>query len=272
MSCLAWACCIAVVMNGAPPAKGPAALPEAKAGPQAKAGPEAKAGLVEILPGVRVNRAERLVEFDGKVAVDCHDPQTPTVYLEVIVTAPDTREHEALVVTSVKPSLIHAGLLAVGSEPGRPGWFERGPDGRADAKPPTGSTVKVELVTRDAAGVERVATPAEWMVHVRDGTRPAGDLAAWVHAGSRMVWRKDVRTGERTEVFDADGAGVIVGLHTFGSEVIALTRVLNPEAGVDEPVWIADSKAVPRLGEKVTVRLRVAKVGGVVEAVPAAAK
>lgn len=254
---LVWCCCLALAMNGEPPANGPAAAVGAKP------------GLVEILPGVRVDRAERLVEFDGKVAVDCHDPQTPTVYLEVIVTAPDTREHEALVVTSVKPSLIHAGLLAVGSEPGQPGLFERGPDGRMAAKPPTGAAIKVEFVTRDGAGKERVATPEQWMAHVRDGTRPAGELAAWVHAGSRMVWRKDRLTGERAEVFDADGAGVIVGLHTFGGELIALKRVLNPEAGVDEPVWIADAKVVPRLGEKVTVRLRVMKV---VEGEPEKAK
>ncbi|MEM9374305.1 MAG: hypothetical protein AAGA55_11750, partial [Planctomycetota bacterium] len=52
--------------------------------------------LRELLPGVRV--AEGTVEFRGTVCADTSHPQTPVVYLELLVTAPDSREHESLVV------------------------------------------------------------------------------------------------------------------------------------------------------------------------------
>ena len=64
----------------------------------------------ELLPGVRV--AEGMVEFRGTVCADLRHEQTPVVYLELLVTGPDSREHESLVVTPVKPSAIHASTAA----------------------------------------------------------------------------------------------------------------------------------------------------------------
>lgn len=231
----------------------PERMPAPATLPPRAAPPAVPDELIEMLPGVRINRAKKLVEFDGTVAMDCHDPQTPHVYLEVIVTTPDNREHEALVVTSVKPSLVHAGLLAVGSAPGVPGRFERGPAGRPTGVPPTGTAVDVELVTRDAEGKEVVAKPEQWMVHVRDKSHPKG--LRWLHGGSRMVQRTDPATGRARDMFDADGTGQLVGLHTFGSEVVSLATVLNPEAAVEEPIWIADARVVPKFRSPVTVRL-----------------
>ena len=72
----------------------------------------------ELLPGIRV--ADGLVEFDGSVAIDAHHPDTPDVYLEMFITAPDSREHESRVVSKIRASNLHAGLLAAGLEPGSP--------------------------------------------------------------------------------------------------------------------------------------------------------
>ena len=86
----------------------------------------------------------KTVEFDGTVPIDCHDPRTPRVYLEVAVCTPDTKEHEALVVTRVKPSDVHAALLAAGLEAGEPGtwtWENK----KLVAHPPKGGPVEVVL-------------------------------------------------------------------------------------------------------------------------------
>ena len=73
--------------------------------------------------------------------------------------------------------------------------------------------------------------------------------SGWVFAGSRM------REFRGREVYDADGTGQLIGLHTFGSETIAWTRVESPEASVQEPLWLANNDVVPEIGAPVTVRV-----------------
>jgi hypothetical protein len=221
--------------------------------------------LIEIAPHVRVNKTARIVEFDGTVPIDAHNPETPIVYLEVVCCTPDTREHEALVVTKATPSLIHAALLSAGFQNGAPGLVDfRGPAvvGRA----PTGDSLRVEIVRKGADGKEIVATPTDWIVREgvpdqRLAALPAGagvwgKAGGWVFSGSRLVKRRDRASGQMREVYDADGAGVVIGLTTFGSEMIAWRQVLSPESTITAPVWIADTKAVPKAGTGVIVRLR----------------
>lgn len=238
-------------------------------GEPVKPAPVAAGGsaVVELAPGLRVDRAARLVEFDGVVPVDVHDAQTPRVYLELFVTGPDTREHEALVMTRVPASAIHAGLLALGLEPGRPGVIRAGAKGEAEILQPTGPGLAVEFVTRTVEGAERVEPASSWVVNAEDGSRLEGDAeggagGAWVFAGSRMMSRRDPATGRSREVYDADGTGVIVGLHTFSSEVIAWRRVMSPDAAALTPVWIADRAKVPAMGTKVVVRVRAVGAAG----------
>lgn len=209
--------------------------------------------LTEILDGVRIDPERRLVEFDAVVAVDCHDPETPVVYLEVICCTPDTREHEALVVTRIPPSFVHAALLAVGGEPGRPGGWRR--EGETIVPtPPSGSRVLISFVVRDGAGREVVHDPAEWIVQLDTGRTLREVMAdtAWVFAGSRL------REFGGREVYDADGTGQLIGLHTFGSETIAWMHIESPEAAIDEPQWLTNNDLLPAIGTPVVVRLEVA--------------
>lgn len=207
---------------------------------------------VEILPGVRINEELRTLEFDAVVAMDCHHPETPDVYLEVICCTPDTREHESLVVTTVAPSSVHAALLALGGEPGRPGGWRR-EGGAVVPVAPEGARVRVWFITGSGGGGRAVATAESWIISRRTrrslGVEVPG--GGWVFAGSR------VREFRGREVYDADGTGQLIGLHTFGSETIAWTRVESPEASVQEPLWIANNGAVPPIGTPVTVRVSI---------------
>ena len=208
--------------------------------------------LREMLPGVRADIEARLVEFDGIVPINCHDPRTPDVYLEVIVCTPDTKEHESLVMTKAKASNIHAALLAIGLTPGSAGnWkFE---DRKFIPVPPTGPGVDVRLAYRDATGKEIESPAGDWVVNASNGA-PFGSAASgdhgWVFAGSRMAMHQG------KEYYDADGVGTVVGLVTFGSETVAWKRVISHEAEINEPEWIANRAKVPAYGTKVTVRLR----------------
>ncbi|MEN0019536.1 MAG: YdjY domain-containing protein [Planctomycetota bacterium] len=200
---------------------------------------------VEVFPGVRAEPDGGVVEFDGYVPIDCHNPETPDVYLEVIVCAEDSREHESLVATALKPSHLHAAMLLAGFEPGAPGGWQTVGDS-IESVLPTGDAVRVMLVVDG-----QWSTPTEWITNVEPGGTAFADAysqSSWVFAGSRPVDRGPIR-------YDADGTGQIIGLHTFGSEVVAFENVLSPEASIEAPEWIADARTVPVRGTPVTVVL-----------------
>ena len=194
---------------------------------------------IDLTPHIRIDRDSLTVEFDARVAMDCHNPTTPDVYLELIACSPDTREHESLVVTDATPSLIHAALLTVGLEPGSPANLSA-------ATPPSGGPITVTLITD--TNDNTTATPANaWITDAT--TRTQHPDFTFVFAGSRQA------RPNAPIAYDADGTGVIVGLTTFGSEVIANTALINPQADIDEPLWIADPRTVPPINTPVRVRL-----------------
>jgi hypothetical protein len=234
-----------------PPAPPPAAVSTPTTAPPA---PPA---LRELFPLVRADLSAKIVEFDGIVPINCHDPATPDVYLELVACTPDTREHESLVMTKARPSHVHAALLAIGLQPGKPGaWkFE---NKKLLPIPPEGDGLALTLVYHDASGKAIECPVTDWIINARDGSPFAPrdhdeTKPRWVFAGSVMAMRQG------KEVYDADGAGTFIGLCTFGSEVIAWRDTISPEAMIEEPVWIADPKKVPAAGTPVTVRIRPAR-------------
>ncbi len=219
--------------------------------------PEAVA-MREVFAHVRVDAARRVVEFDGIVPIDCHHEYTPDVYLEVIACTTGTREHEALVMTEARPSHVHAALLLIGLEPGAPG----APAGRGEwAIEPTGDAVRIEIVYTDASGAEIRADASGWIRHAETGA--AFDTRGWVFSGSRIV------THRGREVYDADGTGLMIGLALFGNArvsapstggaTVALRDGFSPEAGIAEPVWLANRERVPAFRTPVVVRLSPAR-------------
>lgn len=213
---------------------------------------EVPPGPVEFFPGVWAVLETGVVEFEAEVAIDCHQPETPDVYLEVVCCTPDTREHESLLVTRVAPSSVHAALLLVGAEPGRPGRW-RVEEGHVEPVEPAGPRVEVTFLLGEGSGEAREVDPAAWVVHGPSGRtlREIDPGTGWVFAGSR------VREFGGREVYDADGTGQLIGLHTFGSETIAWTTPEHPDSGVQTPQWLARNEAVPPIGTPVRVRLRV---------------
>lgn len=212
-------------------------------------------GPAEVFPGVRVDRAARTVEFDGVVPIDVRNPDGTPIFLEVVVCTADTREHESLVATTARPSDIHAALLLIGLEPGRPGGFRRldaapgerpGTPTRFERIPPEGDGVRVDFVV-DRDGSASVEPASSWVV--RDRTLEPLPDDGFVFAGSRFVTRQG------REWYDADGAGTLIGLHTFGSECVAWRGVMSPESAVDEPAWVAHPSRTPPFGAPVIVRL-----------------
>ena len=199
------------------------------------------APLAELLPGLRV--AENIVEFDATIAVDAHHPDTPDVYLEMFITAPDSREHESLLLAKLKPSALHAALLAAGFESGAP--FSRSEKGEPIKA--HGQALQILVATFDNPNEEVFVPLTDWVMHIEDETGIA-DHERWegfVFAGSMFTRRG----------YEADGAGTIASLTTFSNEVIAPVWTISHQAEVDEPVWIVNRDLFPQQGDRVIVRI-----------------
>ncbi|MBL4592092.1 MAG: hypothetical protein JKY96_09045 [Phycisphaerales bacterium] len=192
----------------------------------------------ELVPGIFI--AQGVVEFDAKVAIDCHHEGTPDVYLEMFITAPDSREHESLLVATIKPSSLHAALLAAGFEPGAPMSFNEKTNTRIRA---TGDQLIIEVIIDDH---EPIAIET-WVVHVETAKplQSSPDWTTFVFAGSKLTDRG----------YAADADATIAALTAFTTETIAPAWTLSPDAATDEPVWIANRDLVPEQGKSVRVRI-----------------
>jgi hypothetical protein len=105
--------------------------------------------------------------------------------LEFFATLPD-RGYESVVTVRVKPSIVHAGLLAVGAKPGSPAQF------RPKYVPPSGTEVAIEVRWKDKQGTLQKAPAQQWIRNVK--TKKAMDVN-WVFAGSSIY--KDEETGRK---------------------------------------------------------------------------
>lgn len=208
-----------------------------------------------LFPHLRINTQERWLELDGIVPITVDDPDAPTVYLEQVVCGrespeiPAGKEHESLVATNAKGSHIHAGLLLLGLEPGQPVRWTTEEDGSIKAHEPKGPPVRVEFIWTNEQGVEQTASPQDWIRHESTGERfPDGH---WLFAGSMFV---DFGAGE---VYDADRSGTLIGLASFGGEVLSWNTPIHHESGIAVPVWTANNDTVPEFKTPVRVRLYV---------------
>ncbi len=204
--------------------------------------------LRDFLPHIRLDATARVVEFDGVVPINAHDERAPSVYLEVLACGRDTREHEAVVVTDARPSQVHAALLAIGLEPGKPGSYSwQGQQVQANA--PTGPRVRVEVIVGEGAP----SLLTDWAINAKSGQTLT---AALRESGHAMLFAGSVSVERDGGInYLGDGGGTLVGLSTFGTETIACESLFNPDSAVEEPIWIANAALVPATGTAVRVRI-----------------
>ena len=244
----------AVASCAAPTASTPAApeSPREPARTTETSAPSADAppsgGLTELAPGLRIDASAGIVEFDGRVSpmITGGVHGRDRFLLEQFVCLAGTKDHESVVVTDVRPSAIHAALLAAGATAGKPvTWVTE-----ADAirvVPPGGTAVVVEFLVGEGGPEDARA----WVVDADTGAPLAG--GGWVFAGSTM---KPARDGV---FYEADAAGTVVGLAGFGSETIAWIDPISDQEEEGDLRWVASHAARAHAGEAVKVRVTVAK-------------
>ena len=200
--------------------------------------------MLSVHPQVRAMPDQKAVEVDGHIA--CRQG-----FLEQLMCRQGTRDHESLVVTSAPASAVHAALLAAGLQPGAPGAWSVDPSGVLHLDPPHGQPVQVLVRWSDTRG-EHTQPLAQWMVNTR--AEPGQAAPAFVFAGSRFQ-----RLPDGSERYVADDSGSIVGLVTFGDEVVALNTVIPDKVDVAPANWKARTDDMPPEGSPVTVIIRAAE-------------
>ncbi len=196
-------------------------------------------------PHLKIDLNNKIVEIEAFSGIN-------QGWLEQIICLAGTRTHESVLITEAKPSHIHAALLLIGLQPGRPGWWKIGPDDPAATKwivePPKGSPVSITIAWTDAQEQLHEVPAREW---VRDfHTHELLPEGPWIFGGSMM---KPDYTGVITYV--ADRTGSIAGLVTFGDELLGWNEILPDQEAVMAPEWEANTPAMPEPFTPVTVRL-----------------
>lgn len=203
-------------------------------------------GGATIAPGLVVDRDRGEVRVVARVAAD-------RGFLEQLVCLAGTREHESLLSIEVAPSLVHAALLALGLEPGQPGRWVADDQGGFRVALPTGPGV--EAFVQRIRGERRLETPLRTWTVGPEGSHFPDPL---VFAGSQI--RPNTPSLARIrgpgEHYVADLTGSVVGLVTFGDEVIAPAEVRPDRVELAEATWQARTDVMPLPGTAVTLVLR----------------
>lgn len=209
------------------------------------AGAEPGDRLVRPADGILVKMDEGVVEIDAWCCLD-------SGWLEQIACAPNTREHESLVAVKALPSAVHAALLLAGLQPGAPGSWEV-VDDEVRLTAPTGDRVDV-LVRYDGQGAPVVEPIGAWIVDAEGRADFPDD--PWVFGGSVMAPNPAWMDPPGGEHYVADMTGSIIGLVTFGDEVIGYSHVLSDQEAVQPPAWQVRTDHVPPVGTRVTLILQ----------------
>lgn len=140
-----------LLLAPAPAQEQPAPIPPAEK-PPAGEGEEAKLVPLNEQKTILLDRANRKLIVETKVVLQ-------EGMLEMLLCKQQTKEHESILAFEGEAKILHAGLLALGLEPGTPVVFI------PEFKPPTGPKLKIELVWEDKEGEEQRVPAHRWIRH-----------------------------------------------------------------------------------------------------------
>jgi hypothetical protein len=209
--------------------------PISKPEPQLKPFPPAPDGAQPLAKKGRawMNREKQQVIVDARVSLR-------RGLLEMFACTPNTKEHESIVAVDSAAFVLHAGLLAVGAEPGSPVQFT------PEYKAPTGTQINIEVHWIDTDGKQQKAKAQDWIRDAR--TNKTMDLP-WVFAGSGF-WR-DEETGNSGYLAEA---GDLICVANFSTAMLDVPAELTSDnSGL---LYEAYTERIPPLGWPVRLVLK----------------
>ena len=229
-------------------------VPTAVAQEQAEAPPAEEPKPAEAIDPV-AEAIKRINEQDNGITInkeDAHVDVKATVclrrgdFLEMFACTKDTREHESILVIDGVPSKMHLGLLLLGLEPGKPLSYDRAFD-PPKLVPAKGPKVGVYIVIK-LDNIEREIPANRWIQDNKTEEMMQGNV--WLFAGSQFAEFQD------KPVYQADLNGSAISLVNFGDDLLTLPNKMTDANNSHGKVWAPRTKAIPKVGTKVTIRLR----------------
>jgi hypothetical protein len=160
--------------------------------------------------------------------------------LEMFACTRNTKEHESIVSVNSKAFIIHAALLRLGAEQGRPAQFV------PKYRPPSGSEIEVTVEWRDEQGNLQTARAQDW---IRDINTEKAMKHPFVFAGSSF-WT-DEETGKK---FYQAEAGDLICVSNFSTAMLDIPVESSPENS--ELAFEAFTKRIPPLGAPVRLIMK----------------
>lgn len=161
--------------------------------------------------------------------------------LELFACLKNSKEHESVVSINTRAYIVHAGLLALGLEPGRPAQFY------PEYIPAQGPEVEVLVAWKDPEGKVHTEPAQQW---VRDVQTKQPLKYPWIFTGSQLL--KDEETGK--SYYYADTTGELICVSNFPSAVLDLP--IRSTDSNEALLFEAFTENIPPLGTPVTVILR----------------
>jgi len=219
------------------------------------------------LPGMKIHVKQRIVDLEAVICLD-HGP------LELVACGRGTKEHESIVALSSRAMHIHTALLLIGAVNGHPAMRRQKPGEETvwESVPPKGDVVEVWMAIPDASGKITEHPISEFVVRTQERVDEVegrtlnspqdqvrlvkGEVESlpnrFLFAGSQL---RDAQAGPRQYL--ADLSGDYISIATFGDELLCLPFVESKANDVLS--WQIKPKSLPKVGTKVTLRLKFKK-------------
>jgi hypothetical protein len=208
-----------------------------------------------VVGGVTMLPDKAGVEITGKV---CQEEGI----LDFLGVVAGGREYESVLSLDVKPSVLHAALLAMGAKPGpTSAYIEWKKKKDAEAGQPVkalepGSKLKITLSWKTPEGLTK-EIPATSALFNRKTKTAEPESNAWIFSGSYFA-----KTLEEKTVYVADEEGAVIGVVTEPGAVINLSQDAgNPYDSPDEG-FVPNKKDMPPRGTTLVVRISLAAASG----------
>jgi hypothetical protein len=219
----------------APPAsENGVASDAAKAAPVAPKLPEPKGAkrLSKDYP-IWIDPQEKAVVVEGQIALR-------EGMLEMFACTRNTKEHESIVSVNAKAYLVHAGLVALGAEPGHPVRFQ------PEYMPPAGTEIEVLVRFRDESGKIQTVRAQDW---IKDNHTGKPMEYPFVFAGSGFYTDPDTNK----KYYQAEH-GDFVCVANFGTAMLDIPA--KSSKSNEELEFEALTKKIPPLGTPVQLVLK----------------
>lgn len=179
-----------------------------------------------------VDRDKTKIYLDGYVAMN----DGP---LEMFACPAGTKEHESVVASIPKPSEVHAALIAIGAESGKPSTVS------PEFMPATGQRIRIWVCYRDNENRFQFVDARDWIVRIGTTDTLKED---WVFVGS-SVWT-DPRDG--ISYYEAD-AGDMICVSNFSTAMLDIP--VASSASSDFLEYSPNTKRIPERGTPVRLVL-----------------